>query len=751
METLKRRHPISQTPDSPPPKYSDTYEPVPLSDDDYQISEKDSKVYKAPIKHKKAISFVLRYQHTIAVSLLTLLSCWTRFYLIGKSRKVVWDEAHFGKFGSFYLRREFYFDVHPPLGKMLVGLSGVLANYNGSFGFESGKTYPEDLDITTMRMFNAAWGIMLVPLAYGTAHHLNLSWKSCVLAASFVLFDNALLTISRFVLLDSMLLFFTGASFFCLAGFRSQRLNSFSLKWWAWLFSLGISLGCVLSVKWVGLFAVALAGTYTVEDLWDMLGDLQMPKKTYFSHWLARGVCLIAVPMAIYMASFAAHFHILSNSGPGDANMGSLFQARLNGSIFRDNPLEIAFGSNVTIKNFGYGGGLLHSHPHQYPDGSKQQQVTCYSFKDNNNIWQIRQPRNMGNEPASAHVDGEIQYVKHGDVVRLHHVFTQRNLHSHPINAPISSKHWEVSAYGNEEIGDIQDNWRVEIVQDIFDKETTQVKALTTRFRLHHIYLDCVLASRNVVLPQWGFKQQEVFCDRKAKSNDYHTWWNVEDHRNDALPPAPKNSYKSNFFEDFWHLNVAMWNTNNALIPDPDKNDILSSGPTEWPMVTTGLRMCGWDSKTVKFYLLGNPSVWWPSFLSIVAYIAAIGVYVVRQRRQHIDMTPDRWANFTSVGKLFFLGWFFHYIPFFMMGRVTYIHHYFPALYFSVFMVPFLLEHFFVKASSKTRHVIFAVVLGLVIANFIHFAPFSFGMTGDIKNYSNRLWLNSWNLIENRN
>jgi dolichyl-phosphate-mannose-protein mannosyltransferase len=121
------------------------------------------------------------------------------------------------------LKREFYFDVHPPLGKLLVGLSGILANYNGSFAFESGKLYPDDLDITTMRMFNAAWGVALVPLAYGTARHLNLSIKSCILASSMVLMDNALLTISRFVLLDSMLLFFTGATFFCLSGFRTQR------------------------------------------------------------------------------------------------------------------------------------------------------------------------------------------------------------------------------------------------------------------------------------------------------------------------------------------------------------------------------------------------------------------------------------------------------------------------------------------------------------------------------------------------
>ena len=91
------------------------------------------------------------------------------------------------------------------------------------------------------------------------------------------------------------------------------------------------------------MFAVALAGIYTVEDLWDMLGDIEMPKKTYLSHWLARGLCLIAIPASIYMASFVAHFHILSNSGSGDANMGSLFQATLNGSVFRNNPLGKIF------------------------------------------------------------------------------------------------------------------------------------------------------------------------------------------------------------------------------------------------------------------------------------------------------------------------------------------------------------------------------------------------------------------------
>jgi len=71
----------------------------------------------------------------------------------------------FGKFGSHYLQQTYYFDVHPPLGKLLVGLSGYIAGYNGSFEFKSGEKYPPELDFWTMRAFNAMFGVFTVPMA----------------------------------------------------------------------------------------------------------------------------------------------------------------------------------------------------------------------------------------------------------------------------------------------------------------------------------------------------------------------------------------------------------------------------------------------------------------------------------------------------------------------------------------------------------------------------------------------------------
>lgn len=38
--------------------------------------------------------------------------------------------------GSWYINRTFFFDVHPPFGKMLIALSGKLTGYNGTFPFE---------------------------------------------------------------------------------------------------------------------------------------------------------------------------------------------------------------------------------------------------------------------------------------------------------------------------------------------------------------------------------------------------------------------------------------------------------------------------------------------------------------------------------------------------------------------------------------------------------------------------------------
>jgi dolichyl-phosphate-mannose-protein mannosyltransferase len=99
--------------------------------------------------------------------------------------------------------------------------------------------------------------------------------------------------------------------------------------------------------------------------------------------------------------------------------------------------------------------------------------------------------------------------------------------------------------------------------------------------------------------------------------------------------------YRSSFLRDFWHLNVAMMTSNNALVPDPDKEDILASTPWDWPFMRLGLRMCGWANMMTKYYLIGTPIIWWGGSVSLAVGLLAFGTYVFRMQRRYVDMEPS--------------------------------------------------------------------------------------------------------------
>jgi len=73
---------------------------------------------------------------------------------------------------------------------MLVGLSGYLAGYNGSFEFKSGEVYPVELNYAFMRIFNAVFGILCVPLVFYTARTLKYSNPAVYLVTLMVLCGN---------------------------------------------------------------------------------------------------------------------------------------------------------------------------------------------------------------------------------------------------------------------------------------------------------------------------------------------------------------------------------------------------------------------------------------------------------------------------------------------------------------------------------------------------------------------------------
>jgi hypothetical protein len=156
----------------------------------------------------------------------------------------------------------------------------------------------------------------------------------------------------------------------------------------------------------------------------------------------------------------------------------------------------------------------LHSHARNYghPGTSGQQQVTAFAGSDDNDLWRVKGP---DGQPATFK---EGEPVQHGDTIRLEHVLTGRNLHSHGgFPSPVTGQQ-EVTCYGNNGIGDANDNWRIEI-------EGGGTWDSGKRLRLIHVLTNHALHSHSGFShPQWTAGQQEVTGFAGRDDND---WWSL--------------------------------------------------------------------------------------------------------------------------------------------------------------------------------------------------------------------------------
>jgi dolichyl-phosphate-mannose-protein mannosyltransferase len=212
------------------------------------------------------------------------------------------------------------------------------------------------------------------------------------------------------------------------------------------------------------------------------------------------------------------------------------------------------------------------------------------------------------------------------------------------------------------------------------------------------------------------------------------------------VPPGDPGSYKSPFIKDFIHLNVAMMTSNNALIPDPDKQDDLASKFWEWPILHVGLRMCSWDDKTVKYFLLGNPIVYWGSTASLGIFGLLFLWYLIRWQRGYHELSQPDIDHIHYSGLYPVVGWVLHYLPFAIMARVTYVHHYYPALYFSILTTGFCVDWLTSVMNSKIRWALYAVLYSVLICMFVIFKDLVFGMAGSNQQWAYLNWFRTWRI-----
>ncbi|KAJ7829037.1 MIR motif-containing protein [Mycena leptocephala] len=197
---------------------------------------------------------------------------------------------------------------------------------------------------------------------------------------------------------------------------------------------------------------------------------------------------------------------------------------KLHAEVTIDTLPAINFGSTVTLRHVSSSAaGYLHSHPHNYPTGSKQQQATLAPERSKATAWRVYNA--TANYETREHDALQVprQPVVAGSAVKLLHVATAKHLHSHSDSSPPVSPGedlQEVTAYGMAGFaGDANDDWLVEPVDG-------GVLRTMSPFRLQHRLTQYYLSSRGATLPEWGFGLQEVLCELSGSANDL---WIIEE------------------------------------------------------------------------------------------------------------------------------------------------------------------------------------------------------------------------------
>jgi dolichyl-phosphate-mannose-protein mannosyltransferase len=636
-------------------------------------------------------------------------------------------------------------------------------------------------------------GALTVPTVFLIMWESGYSLPACLTAAGLVLLDNAHIGQTRLILLDATLILFMAVSILCYIRFYKLRHAPFGRKWWKWLLLTGVSLSCVISTKYVGVFTFFSIGVPVLFDLWDLLdvnrrqGILSLSE--FIKHFAARAVGLVIVPFLLYLFWFQVHFAILTRSGPGDDFMTPEFQETLSDNIMTMQSTTIQYGDFISIKHKDTR-VYLHSHPDKYPlrydDGrisSQGQQVTGYPHNDTNNHWQVLPQAEL---PAGTQVN-----VKNGDIVRLRHLVTDTVLLSHDVASPYYPTNQEFSTVPLDIANTDKFNDTLFEIKIENGKLGQEFKTMSSHFKLIHVPTKVAMWTHTTPLPDWAYKQAEINGNKNSQQSS--NIWYVEEipslpAESERLKKEPRKIKHVPFLKKYFELQRAMFFHNNALT----SSHPYASQPISWPFLLRGVSFWTDNDTRQQIYFLGNPIGWWLASSLLAVFAGIIGADQLALRRgmdaldgrkylyyhkrvnliANMSISGTRSRLYNSTG-FFFLTWASHYIPFFIMGRQLFLHHYLPAHLASALVTGALVEFIFnveplldepaadskgkkspveqarpVRERLGTQSLLPAwgatgVILAVVGWSFFYFAPLTYGKPGlEIEQVVSRKWLN---------
>lgn len=382
--------------------------------------------------------------------------------------------------------------------------------------------------------------------------------------------------------------------------------------------------------------------------------------------------------------------------------------------------------------------------------------MTGYPFNDTNNHWIIL--------PATPPTDGQHTNlpVKNGDLVKLRHVVTNTDLLSHDVASPWFPTNQEFTTIEIEKSeGERHNDTLFEIKLDT-GKKGQHFRTMAGLFKLVHNPSKVAMWTHTKALPDWGYKQQEINGNKNLAQNS--NLWVVEEIPSLAETDArnkkePKKVKSMSFLRKYFELQRTMFHHNNALT----SSHPYSSQPIQWPFLLRGVSFWTKNDTREQIYFLGNPLGWWLTSSILAVFVGIVAADQLTQRRG-VDALDRKTRNrlYNSTG-FFFLAWAAHYVPFFLMGRQLFLHHYLPAHLASALVTGALVEFVFCVEPLEVEEIVdgkkvykvrtgpqsllgawvaTAVILVVVAGGWWFFVPLTYGSPGlTVEEVIRRKWL----------
>lgn len=146
-------------------------------------------------------------RHTgILAIIIYIVTLSIRIFHISFPKQAVFDEYHFGEFINNYYTGDFYFDIHPPFGKLVLFSFAKIVNYSGNIQFQ--EKYNDDFETKEYIRLRVGVSIFssLTPVFTFFLLATSFSQTNAVLTSLLISFETSMMMEGRFILLDGILI-----------------------------------------------------------------------------------------------------------------------------------------------------------------------------------------------------------------------------------------------------------------------------------------------------------------------------------------------------------------------------------------------------------------------------------------------------------------------------------------------------------------------------------------------------------------